>query len=182
MPQTEVLSALYQYRLEFFRVRGGERVARYAAGRADFDRAIEAAFFDGLRSGRFTEYAPPFSQARIEPVFASEMQGSPIAAGFRVVLPSPDGGEQRTEFPAEFFDRRACGSAKTWCGPSKCRTTALCFISFPRTWRAKRPRRGRDCASRWTRSRSKCRSVRDSWPDTDRARRGTVRSRTRCRC
>jgi proteasome lid subunit RPN8/RPN11 len=95
----------YQYRLEFFRIRGGERVHELPLARTDFDRAIEATFFDALRRGRFTDYAPPLPRARIEPRFARE--GTPDARGFRVVLPLPDGGEQTRDFPADFFDPRA---------------------------------------------------------------------------
>jgi len=107
MPQTRVRPALYQYRLEFFRVRGGERVHVLPLARADFDRAIEAAFFDGLRRGLFADYSPPFARARIEPAFAEGKEGSPNAPGFRVVLPLAGGGEHLCEFPAEFFGRRA---------------------------------------------------------------------------
>jgi proteasome lid subunit RPN8/RPN11 len=95
----------YQYRLEFFRIRGGERVHELPLARAEFNRAIEATFFDALRRGRFTEYALPLTRARIEPRFARER--TPDARGFRVVLPLPDGGEQTRDFPAEFFERRA---------------------------------------------------------------------------
>jgi proteasome lid subunit RPN8/RPN11 len=104
MPQTRTRPALYHYRLEFFKVRGGERVHDLPLARADFSRAIEATFFDGLRRGLFTDYDPPMAEARIEPAFAD---GSPNARGFRVVLPLPGGGEHRKSFPAEFFDRRA---------------------------------------------------------------------------
>jgi proteasome lid subunit RPN8/RPN11 len=107
MPQTRTRPALYQYRLEFFKVRGGERVHELPLARAEFDRAIEATFFDGLRRGLFTDYTPSLAAARIEPAFANGKQGSPNAEGFRVVLPLPDGGEHALEFPAEFFDRRA---------------------------------------------------------------------------
>jgi proteasome lid subunit RPN8/RPN11 len=106
MPQTRVRPALYQYRLEFFKPRRG-RVHELPLARADFDRAIEATFFDALRSGSFAEYRPPFAAARIAPAFASGKEGSPRAEGFRVVLPLPDGGEQEKEFTADFFDRRA---------------------------------------------------------------------------
>lgn len=105
MPPTRARPALYQYRLEFFKVRGGARVHELPLARADFHRAVEAAFFDGLRRGLFAEYAPPFGEARVEPAFAEE--GSPNASGFRVVLPLPGGGEHRREFSAEFFDGRA---------------------------------------------------------------------------
>jgi proteasome lid subunit RPN8/RPN11 len=109
MPPTRTRPALYQYRLEFFKVRGGQRLHELPLARADFDRAIEATFFDGLRRGLFAEYAPPFGEARIEPAFADEDAGSPNAEAFRVVLPLPGGGEYVREFPAEFFDRRATG-------------------------------------------------------------------------
>ena len=104
MPQTRTRPALYHYRLEFFKVRGGERVHDLPLARADFSRAIEATFFDGLRRGLFTDDDPPMAEARIEPAFAD---GSPNARGFRVVLPLPGGDEHRQDFPAEFFDRWA---------------------------------------------------------------------------
>jgi proteasome lid subunit RPN8/RPN11 len=107
MPPTTVQPALYQYRLEFFKVRGGGRVHELPLARADFHRAIEATFFDALRRGLLGEYAPPFAAARIEPAFGDEGAGSPRAAGFRVVLPLPGGGEERREFTADFFDGRA---------------------------------------------------------------------------
>jgi proteasome lid subunit RPN8/RPN11 len=107
MPPTGARPARYQYRLEFFRVRGRERVHDLPLARADFDRAIEAAFFDGLRRGLFADYVPPFAGARVEPAFGRSNGGSPNAAGFRVALPLPDGGEHGKEFPAEFFERRA---------------------------------------------------------------------------
>jgi proteasome lid subunit RPN8/RPN11 len=107
MTQTRTRSALYQYRLEFFKTRRGERVHEVPLARVDFDRAVEATFFDALRDGRFGEYRPPFAAARVEPAFASGKEGSPRAKGFRVVLPLPEGGEHGKEFSADFFDRRA---------------------------------------------------------------------------
>jgi proteasome lid subunit RPN8/RPN11 len=95
----------YQYHLEFFRIRGGERVHELPLARADFDRAIEATFFDALRRGRLRDYAPLLTRARIEPRFTRESM--PDAGGFRVLLPLADGGEQTREFAAEFFERRA---------------------------------------------------------------------------
>ena len=107
MLRTRIRPALYQYRLEFFKVRGGDQVHDVPLARSDFYRAIEAAFFDGLRRGLFADYAPPFAGARVEPAFGRSNGGSPNAAGFRVALPLPDGGEHGKEFPAEFFERRA---------------------------------------------------------------------------
>src|SRR5262249_33827138 len=107
MPATQVQPALYQYRLEFLQAGGRGRVHDVVLARADFDRAIEATFFEGLRRGLFTDYAPPLAKARIEPVFAGRAEGSPRADSFRVVLPVARGDEYGKEFPAEFFDRRA---------------------------------------------------------------------------
>jgi proteasome lid subunit RPN8/RPN11 len=107
MPATQIGPALYQYRLEFLQVGSRRRVHDMVLPRADFDRAIEATFFDGLRCGLFADYAPPFAKARIEPVFAGAAEGSPRADAFRVVLPAAQGDEYGKEFPAEFFDRRA---------------------------------------------------------------------------
>jgi proteasome lid subunit RPN8/RPN11 len=105
MNQTRVRPALYQYRLEFFKTRGGGRVHEVPLARADFDRAVEATFFDALRRGLFTEYSPPFAAARVVPDFPKE--GSPRTEGFCVVLPLPGGGEHEKVFSADFFDRRA---------------------------------------------------------------------------
>jgi proteasome lid subunit RPN8/RPN11 len=107
MTVTRARPARYHYRLEFFKARGGERVHELSLARADFDRAIEATFFDGLRRGRYADYAPPFARARVEPAFAAGREGSPSARGFGVVLPAADGSEHRKAFPADFFERRA---------------------------------------------------------------------------
>ncbi len=106
MTPTRVRPALYCYRLEFFAARGGACVHDVPLARADFDRAIEATFFDGLRRGLFADYAPPFAAAHIVPAFGRG-EGSPRAAGFCVAIPAADGGEHRKEFSADFFGRRA---------------------------------------------------------------------------
>jgi proteasome lid subunit RPN8/RPN11 len=106
MTQMRVRQALYQYRLEFFKTRGG-RVHEVPLARADFDRAVEATFFEALRRNLFTDYKPPFAAARVVPDFPSGKEGSPRTEGFRVVLPLPEGGEHEKEFSADFFDRRA---------------------------------------------------------------------------
>jgi proteasome lid subunit RPN8/RPN11 len=102
---TQVRPAVYRYRLEFF---DDERrpLHELALAPADFGRAVEAAFFDGLRRGVFTEYNPPLGRARLEPRFKKN-DGSPRAAGFTVVLPAPDGREHRADFPSSYFASRA---------------------------------------------------------------------------
>jgi proteasome lid subunit RPN8/RPN11 len=74
---------------------------------ADFAQAIEAAFFDGLRKGAFTEYRVPLSEARVEPHFPRDGERSPRTRGFSVVLPTPDAGEHRVDFGVRFFQSRA---------------------------------------------------------------------------
>ena len=160
MPEAATQPALFQYRLEFFKVRGGERVHDLPLARADFDRAIEATFFDALRSGQFAEYAPPFAEARVEPDFGTET-GSPHAPK----LPGGAAAAGRRRAAARVRVRilrpaALHASAPTWCGASGCRTTALCFISWPPTWKATRLRPVPDSASRWRRNRSRCRSDR----------------------
>ena len=53
----------YQMRLEYFQL-DGTSVLEVALGEQDFARAVEAAFFAGLRRGRFSEYAPPFADVQ----------------------------------------------------------------------------------------------------------------------
>src|SRR5262245_35755786 len=99
-------SQTYRMRLEFFEP-GGLRVLEMPLGEQDFARAVETAFFDGLRKGRFTEYAPPHAGVRIEPRFSSQRVDSPVVSGFNVVLPTPDGGEHAVKFDSMFLRSHA---------------------------------------------------------------------------
>jgi len=78
-----------------------------ALNQADFARAVEAAFFEGLRRGVWTEYEPPLGRARLEPYFEDSRDGSPRVGSFAVVLPTPADGEHRLDFPSSFFNSRA---------------------------------------------------------------------------
>jgi hypothetical protein len=91
----------YRFRLEFLQGRSS-RVHEIELARADFDRAIEATFFDSLRRGLFTEYSPPLDQVRLEPRFVAG-EGTPRTQGFTVVLPAPDGSDVRRAFDLLFF-------------------------------------------------------------------------------
>jgi hypothetical protein len=106
MSTTGMRAQTYRMRLEFF-APGGRRVLDEPLGEQDFARAVETAFFDGLRRGRFTEYAPPQSGVRIEPQFSSKRVDSPQVSAFRVVLPAPDGGEHAVEFGSMFLRSHA---------------------------------------------------------------------------
>jgi proteasome lid subunit RPN8/RPN11 len=106
MPSTQTPPAVYHYRLEFFDAQRWP-VQEVALTAADFARAVEATFFDGLRKGAWTAYDPPLGRERIEPDFADPEGGAPQAKGFEVVLPTPDGGEQRLTFASSFFGSRA---------------------------------------------------------------------------
>ena len=101
MPRLQAEPDVYRFRLEFLRGRS-ERVHEVELARPDFDRAIEATFFDALRRGLFTDYDPPLDRVRMEPHFA-EGDRTPRSAGFTVILPTPDGGEQRQAFDLLFF-------------------------------------------------------------------------------
>lgn len=81
----------------------GRPLPALALERADFGRAIEATFFDALRAGHFTEYAPP-ANAVVEPVLTAD---SPHAEAFEVAVPLPQGGEQRRRFGGDYFSRVA---------------------------------------------------------------------------
>jgi proteasome lid subunit RPN8/RPN11 len=100
MPVLQSEPMLYRFALELM-LADGSRVHELALDRADFARAVEATFFDALRRGLYADYAPPLGEARLEPVFAQA--GRPDVAGFRVVLPTPDGGEQRRTVGIDFF-------------------------------------------------------------------------------
>jgi proteasome lid subunit RPN8/RPN11 len=104
--ETEALPTVYHYRLEFFDAQR-RPVQEVALTSADFARAVEAAFFDGLRHGVWTAYDPPLGRERIEPHFADPEAGSPQSKGFDVVLPTPDGGAYRVAFASTFFGTRA---------------------------------------------------------------------------
>jgi hypothetical protein len=71
----------------------GRPVQALPLERADFARAVEAAFFEALRRGLFQTYDPPLLRANLEP----------YGDGFEVVLPLPAGGEQRRRFGGGFF-------------------------------------------------------------------------------
>ncbi len=103
MPSLETQT--YKMRLEFFD-EGGSPLLEVPLTEQDFARAVESAFFDGLRRGKFTEYAPPLADARIEPRFTLK-NGSPTASGFRVLMPTPDGAEHRFDFGAPFLKSHA---------------------------------------------------------------------------
>jgi proteasome lid subunit RPN8/RPN11 len=144
MPHAEVSPALYRFRLEFLS-EDGAPVHELALAPADFNRAVEAAFFDGLRQGVFGEYNPPLGRARIEPLFEG-VDGSPLVTGFAVVVPAPAGGEQRTEFTSDFFDSRASrvGSELVRAGrlPEKGKLLyqLAAYLEQPRETATRRPR------------------------------------------
>jgi proteasome lid subunit RPN8/RPN11 len=102
MPRVEASPETYCFRLEFLKDRSA-RVHEVTLAHADFDRAVEATFFDGLRRGAFTDYDPQLDRARIEPSFVRSRDGSPRTHGFTVVLPTPSGGEHRQTFDILFF-------------------------------------------------------------------------------
>src|SRR5262245_66303889 len=100
MPTTQ--SPVYQLRLEY-RQLDDQSVLEVPLGEADFARAVETAFFDGLRRGRFHDYVVPGRGVRIEPRFAAPDAASPLTSGFTVVLPADDGGEHRVDLGTEFL-------------------------------------------------------------------------------
>jgi proteasome lid subunit RPN8/RPN11 len=94
-------SATYQFRLELFHER--RRVHEVTLAKADFARAAEAAFFDGLRRGVFSKYDFRPDDAVIRPRFYTPGGGSPRIEGFEVSLPTPDGGEHSLAFERRIF-------------------------------------------------------------------------------
>jgi proteasome lid subunit RPN8/RPN11 len=104
--QVTVKPAVYRFRLEFFN-ESGASVHELGLTSADFTRAVEAAFFDGLRRGVFADYDPPLGRARVEPHFEEVEGGSPRATGFDVILPTPANGDHRLTFGSGFFGSRA---------------------------------------------------------------------------
>jgi proteasome lid subunit RPN8/RPN11 len=72
---------------------------------ADFDRAIDATYFDGFRQGVFERYEPRRQLAGVEPLFTADSE-SARATGFRVIVPRED-GEFTKEFDLKYFAARA---------------------------------------------------------------------------
>jgi proteasome lid subunit RPN8/RPN11 len=102
MPRLKDRSATYCFRLEFWKNKTG-RIHEVPLAPGDFSRAVEAAFFDGLRKGVFPDYDFHAEQAVIEPRFVRPGSGSPRVASFEVALPTPDGGGNCLAFERDFF-------------------------------------------------------------------------------
>jgi proteasome lid subunit RPN8/RPN11 len=102
MPQVETRPEVFRFRIEFFDP-DRRRLHELALTTADFNRAIEDTFFDGLRKGVFAEYDPPMSEAIIVPVFARTSEGVPGVESFEVELPTPSGDVHRKGFDRAFF-------------------------------------------------------------------------------
>jgi proteasome lid subunit RPN8/RPN11 len=110
MPSKEAVLATYRYRLEFW---AGKRhmVHEVPLDDADLAHAVEATFFEGLCQGKFTSYEPPLGRAHIEPVFPRSRSNTPRVAGFEVVLPTADGGEQRATYDLRYFHNQVTRAA-----------------------------------------------------------------------
>src|SRR5262245_15670792 len=103
MPVTQ--TPTYRLRLEYVQL-DGTGVLDVPLGEADFARAVETAFFDGLRQGKYREYLVPTTGVRIEPRFTSR-KSSPLTEGFTVVLPTDAGDEHRLDFGTDFLGSHA---------------------------------------------------------------------------
>jgi proteasome lid subunit RPN8/RPN11 len=99
MPVLEAGPGVYRYELELL-LGEGRQTHRLPLEKADFNRAIEAAFFEGLRQGVFRDYVPPTEGVRVVPRFPSSTD--PHVAGFDVVLPTEGEGFRRS-FRPDFF-------------------------------------------------------------------------------
>jgi proteasome lid subunit RPN8/RPN11 len=93
-----------RYRFVLELLHNGRPIHDLPLDRADFARAVEAAFFAALRRGVYHDYDPPLERAVVEPVLET---ASPQSAGFEVVLPLPDGSTQRQRFGSDFFQTLA---------------------------------------------------------------------------
>lgn len=92
----------YRFRLEFFDAQAN-RIHEQALTPADFGRAIEATFFDGLRRGVFATYDYRIEDAVLTPRFVRSERGVPRVASFEVSLPTPEGGRHTKRFERGFF-------------------------------------------------------------------------------
>jgi proteasome lid subunit RPN8/RPN11 len=90
-------SGTVRFHLEM-RTTEGPFVHQASLNMADFNRAIEATFFDALREGVYDEYQIPASP-RIEPHLPRE---SPESAGFEVIFDTPV-GQRRKRFGIDYF-------------------------------------------------------------------------------
>ncbi len=105
MSAPTVLRPTYRYRLECWQDRA-QRVLEIPLERRHFDRAIQATLFEGLRRGRFSTYQAPPEGIRIEPTFPGR-HPSPLASGFTITVPTPDGGEHSLTFSSSYFHSKA---------------------------------------------------------------------------
>jgi proteasome lid subunit RPN8/RPN11 len=101
MSRIETKAATYQFRLELVHER--RRIHEITLARADFTRAAEAVYFDGLRRGIFSHYDFRLDDAVIRPRFYTGDGGSPRVKGFEVSLPTPDGDEHSLAFDRRIF-------------------------------------------------------------------------------
>jgi hypothetical protein len=74
---TAVLSSPVRHRFCLEILHGNRRIHEVHLETRDFDRAVEAAFIEGLRRGEFSRYAPPFDSARVEPCFEGDGPNAP---------------------------------------------------------------------------------------------------------
>jgi proteasome lid subunit RPN8/RPN11 len=102
MLEVQTKPETYRFGLELL-LPSGQRVGEVHLECGDFARAVEATFFDALRRGLFTDYAPSLDRARIEPRFPSDAGPKPQVEGFEVVLPTDAGSEHRRAFGIDFF-------------------------------------------------------------------------------
>jgi proteasome lid subunit RPN8/RPN11 len=100
MSLSQIRVPTYQFRLEFSEP-AGPRVLEVPLEKNDFAPAIDAAFLAALRRGRFAEYLPPSEGVRLVPRFVRG--GEPVVSGFRVLLPTPDGGAFTADFEVGVF-------------------------------------------------------------------------------
>lgn len=106
MTPASIQPQTYRFHLEASCPQGG-RVRGVPLGESDFAPAVEAAFFDGLRRGRFPHYELPGAGIRLEPRFVEPNDGSPHCEGFTVILPTPTQGEHRVEWGLSWLRGRA---------------------------------------------------------------------------
>lgn len=110
-PTTE--TEVFRYRLEFSDEQGELRHA-VPLDPAEFERAVYATSFHGLRQGLFNTYDPRLDRARIEPIFPEAGDSAARTAGFRVTARDASGGEAGLDFGIGYFSSRATAIRAQW--------------------------------------------------------------------
>lgn len=113
LPSKAAGADVFRYRIEFSDEQGELRHA-VPLESAEFQRAVYATSFFGLRRGLFAVYDPQLDRASIQPIFPEGSDGTARTAGFRVTVRDVSGSEATLDFGIGYFSSRATALRSQW--------------------------------------------------------------------